>query len=184
MWIATGTAAVGGLVFGALTNLAQGWLPGAWNQLANSGAVRSTVAFADTGPGSLRLAARTLTLADQPGIPTVLTNAIRYADRDQHRLADVLDAARFLRPIDSRRLDSGECWLKDPAAMHEIAHRIAAAAGHGDDRAARLMADTAATADACTVDPEGVGSRSRQLPGFPLRVDPVGEPWWMGDGAT
>ncbi|MFJ9634002.1 DUF6518 family protein [Streptomyces sp. NPDC101175] len=45
-WVATGTAAVGGLVFGVLTNLAQGWLPGAWNQLANSGAVWSTVAFA------------------------------------------------------------------------------------------------------------------------------------------
>lgn len=43
---ATATAAVGGLAFGVLTNLAQGWLPGAWNQLANSGAVWSTVAFA------------------------------------------------------------------------------------------------------------------------------------------
>ncbi|MCW2871270.1 MAG: dnaE3, partial [Streptomyces oryziradicis] len=46
-----------------------------------------------TGPGSLRLAARTLGLADQVGIPAVLTNAVRYADPGQHRLADVLDAA-------------------------------------------------------------------------------------------
>ncbi|MFJ9704529.1 DUF6518 family protein [Streptomyces sp. NPDC101234] len=44
--VATAAAAVGGLAFGVLTNLAQGWLPGAWNQLANSGAVWSTVAFA------------------------------------------------------------------------------------------------------------------------------------------
>ncbi|MFJ9244922.1 DUF6518 family protein [Streptomyces sp. NPDC101776] len=39
------TAAVGGLLLGVLTNLAQGWLPGAWNQLANSGAVWSAAAF-------------------------------------------------------------------------------------------------------------------------------------------
>jgi hypothetical protein len=43
------TAAVaatgGGVLFGVLTNLAQGWLPGAWNQIANSGAVWSAVAF-------------------------------------------------------------------------------------------------------------------------------------------
>ena len=106
-----------------------------------------------TGPGSLRLAARTLTLADQAGIPAVLTNAVRYADPDQHRLADVLDAARLLRPIDRRQLDSGERWLKAPPAMRETACRIAAAAGLGEDRADRLLAETADTADACVIDP-------------------------------
>jgi hypothetical protein len=35
-----------GLLLGVLTNLAQGWLPGAWQQIANSGAVWSAVAFA------------------------------------------------------------------------------------------------------------------------------------------
>jgi error-prone DNA polymerase len=48
-----------------------------------------------TGPGSLRLAARTVGLADQLGVPVVLTNTVRYADPAQHRLADVLDAARL-----------------------------------------------------------------------------------------
>lgn len=38
-------AFAGGLLFGVLTNLAQGWLPGAWNQIANSGAVWSVAAF-------------------------------------------------------------------------------------------------------------------------------------------
>ncbi|MEU6139443.1 DUF6518 family protein [Streptomyces sp. NPDC047081] len=38
-------AAVAGLLLGVLTNLGQGWLPGGWNQLANSGAVWSAVAF-------------------------------------------------------------------------------------------------------------------------------------------
>ncbi|MGW0948580.1 DUF6518 family protein [Streptomyces sp. NPDC002623] len=45
-WGTTMTATVGGMLLGVLTNLAQGWLPGAWNQLANSGAVWSAVAFA------------------------------------------------------------------------------------------------------------------------------------------
>ncbi|MGA5582715.1 DUF6518 family protein [Streptomyces thermodiastaticus] len=36
----------GGLLLGVLTNLAQGWLPGAWNQIANSGAVWCVAAFA------------------------------------------------------------------------------------------------------------------------------------------
>jgi hypothetical protein len=43
--VTTMTAAAGGVLLGVLTNLAQGWLPGAWNQLANSGAVWSAVAF-------------------------------------------------------------------------------------------------------------------------------------------
>lgn len=55
-----------------------------------------------TGAGSLRLAARTVGLADQLGVRAVLTNSVRYADPDQHRLADVLDAARLLRPVDRR----------------------------------------------------------------------------------
>jgi hypothetical protein len=43
---ATASAFAGGLFLGVLTNLAQGWLPGAWNQIANSGAVWSVAAFA------------------------------------------------------------------------------------------------------------------------------------------
>ncbi|MGV9233893.1 DUF6518 family protein [Streptomyces nigra] len=38
-------SALGGLLLGVLTNLAQGWLPDAWNQIANSGAVWSVAAF-------------------------------------------------------------------------------------------------------------------------------------------
>ncbi|MFI1648170.1 DNA polymerase III subunit alpha [Streptomyces avidinii] len=106
-----------------------------------------------TGPGSVRLAAHTLALADRLNIPAVLTNAVRYADPTQHRIADVLDAARLLRPIDRRRLDCGERWLKDEPAMTEIAGRVAAAAGAGRGRAERLIADTVLVADACDVDP-------------------------------
>ncbi|MFD4510712.1 DNA polymerase III subunit alpha [Streptomyces sp. NPDC058457] len=105
------------------------------------------------GPGSLRLAARTLALADRTRTTAVLSNAVRYADPEQHRLADVLDAARLLRPIDRRRLDSGQRWLKDERGMVAVARMIAECAGTDPRRARRLMADTADTATACTVDP-------------------------------
>ncbi len=40
------SAAVAGIALGVLTNLAQGWLPGSFNQIANSGALWSVPAFA------------------------------------------------------------------------------------------------------------------------------------------
>ncbi|MEW2068213.1 DNA polymerase III subunit alpha [Streptomyces sp. NPDC007346] len=110
---------------------------------------------AGTGPGSLRLAARTLGFAAEQGVRAVLTNAVRYADPGQGPIADVLDSARRLVPVDPRRspLDSGERWLKGEGAMREAAERIASAAGLGQDAAARLLAETRRTADACRVDP-------------------------------
>ncbi|WP_329322933.1 MULTISPECIES: DNA polymerase III subunit alpha [unclassified Streptomyces] len=118
-----------------------------------------------TGPGSLRLAARTLTLADRTGTTAVLSNAVRYADPDQHRLADVLDAARLLRPVDRRRLDGGQRWLKDERAMTAVARMVVECAGADGRRARRLMADTAGTAAACTVDPKAdLGLGTPHLP--------------------
>ncbi|WP_405660937.1 DNA polymerase III subunit alpha [Streptomyces sp. NBC_01166] len=116
-----------------------------------------------TGPGSLRLAARTVGFAAEQGVRAVLTNAVRYADPGQGPVADVLDSARRLVPVDPRRspLDSGERWLKDAGAMRETAERIASAAGLGRDAGQRLLAETRRTADACLVDPAddlGLGS--------------------------
>ncbi|MFF9349778.1 DNA polymerase III subunit alpha [Streptomyces sp. NPDC014734] len=110
-----------------------------------------------TGPGSLRLAARTVGLAAEQGVRAVLTNAVRYADPGQGPVADVLDAARRLVPVDPRRapLDSGERWLKDTRAMAETAERITSAAGLGQGAGARLLAETRRTADSCVVDPGG-----------------------------
>ncbi|WP_307825801.1 DNA polymerase III subunit alpha [Streptomyces sp. MBT33] len=110
-----------------------------------------------TGAGSLRLAARTVGLADQLGARTVLTNAVRYADPGQHRLADVLDAARLLRPVDRRHLDGGERWLKDPAGMAAAAEHIAQAVGDDPARAALLLAETEATGQSCTLTPADLG---------------------------
>ncbi|MHA4816910.1 DNA polymerase III subunit alpha [Streptomyces aculeolatus] len=126
-----------------------------WREVFGAGLRLEAAAHkrAGTGPGSLRLAARTLALGDRTGTTVVLSNAVRYADPGQHRLADVLDAARLLRPIDWRRLDSGQRWLKDERAMAAVARLVAECAGGDVRRARRLMADTAATAAACTIDP-------------------------------
>ncbi|GHB28928.1 DNA-directed DNA polymerase [Streptomyces umbrinus] len=127
-----------------------------------------------TGGGSLRLAARTVGLADRLGVRPVLTNAVRYADPDQHRLADVLDAARLLRPVDRRHLDGGERWLKGPAAMAAAAERIAQAVGSDRDRAVRLLADTEATGQSCTLTPADLGIGRPHFP-EPSVVGATGE---------
>ncbi|MEV7157028.1 DNA polymerase III subunit alpha [Streptomyces misionensis] len=140
-----------------------------WRQVFGDGVRMETVSWglAGTGPGSVRLAARTLALADRLRIPAVLTNAVRYAHPGQHRLADVLDAARLLRPIDRRRLDPRQRWLKDARAMAAVAQEITDCAGGGPRRAARLLADTAAAAEACTLDATGLGLG---VPHFPEPV--------------
>ncbi|MGC9377036.1 DNA polymerase III subunit alpha [Streptomyces sp. MH13] len=108
-----------------------------------------------TGPGSLRLAARTVGFAAEQGIRPVLSNAVRYADPGQGQVADVLDAARRLVPIDAtKELDSGEAWLKGPDAMRHAAERVVEAAGFRRDTAHRLLEQTQATAAECLVDPE------------------------------
>ncbi|WP_328938906.1 DNA polymerase III subunit alpha [Streptomyces tauricus] len=109
-----------------------------------------------TGPGSLRLAARTVGFAAEQRVRPVLTNAVRYADPGMGPVADVLDAARRLVPVDPRKeLDSGEAWLKDEGAMLAAAERVVEAAGYRRDTAHRLLEQTRATADECRVDPEG-----------------------------
>ncbi|WP_338675655.1 DNA polymerase III subunit alpha [Streptomyces sp. SCSIO 30461] len=111
--------------------------------------------IAGTGPGSLRLAARTVGFAAEQGVRAVLSNAVRYADPGQGPIADVLDAARRLVPVDpTRGLDSGERWLKGSDGMHRAAERIAEAAGWRRDAAHRLLTATEETAGECLVDPE------------------------------
>ncbi|MFF5481129.1 DNA polymerase III subunit alpha [Streptomyces sp. NPDC012935] len=115
-----------------------------------------------TGPGSLRLAARTVGFAAEQRVRPVLSNAVRYADSGLGPVADVLDAARRLVPIDStKELDSGEAWLKGAGEMAKVAERIVEAAGFRRDTAHRLLEQTRATASECLVDPEddlGIGS--------------------------
>ncbi|MFF1320188.1 DNA polymerase III subunit alpha [Streptomyces chartreusis] len=115
-----------------------------------------------TGPGSLRLAARTVGFAAEQQLRPVLSNAVRYADQDLGPVADVLDAARRLVPIDStKELDSGEAWLKGAGDMARVAERVVEAAGFRRDTGYRLLEQTGATAAECLVDPEddlGIGT--------------------------
>ncbi|WP_329122341.1 DNA polymerase III subunit alpha [Streptomyces sp. NBC_01353] len=115
-----------------------------------------------TGPGSLRLAARTVGFAAEQGVRPVLSNAVRYADSGQGPVADVLDSARRLVPIDPRKeLDSGEAWLKGAGDMLAGAERVVEAAGFRRDAAHRLLDQTMAVADGCVIDPQddlGMGS--------------------------
>ncbi len=133
------------------------------------------------------MAARTLAAATEHGIPAVLTNAVRYADPGMGEVADVLDAARLLVPIDPRRpeaLDSGEAWLKDQGGMIRIAQQIADAAGIGRTGAHALLEETERVAADCRVDPredlgigtihfpepETVGSSGRRTPDLLLKA--------------
>ncbi|MDT0269829.1 DNA polymerase III subunit alpha [Streptomyces sp. DSM 44915] len=120
--------------------------------------------------GPERTAARTVGLATETGVTPVLGNAVRYADPGQGPVADVLDSARRLVPIDPRgRLDNGERWLKDPAAMVRAAERITRAAGYDQATARRLLEHTTGTALSCRVDPEddlGLGSVHFPEPGL------------------
>ncbi|MET8831170.1 DNA polymerase III subunit alpha [Streptomyces sp. NPDC004610] len=119
-----------------------------------------------TGPGSLRLAARTVGFAAEQRVRPVLSNAVRYADRGMGPVADVLDAARRLVPVDpTKELDSGEAWLKGADAMLRAAERIVEAAGFRRDTAHRLLEQTRATAAECLVDPEDdLGMNSVHFP--------------------
>ncbi|MGW7525016.1 DNA polymerase III subunit alpha [Streptomyces sp. NPDC054783] len=139
-------------------------LLGAWREVYGD-ALRLEAVWhgrAGTGPGSLRLAARTVGFAAEQGVRPVLSNAVRYADPGAGPVADVLDAARRLVPIDPRgELDSGEAWLKDAQAMLQVAERVVEAAGYRRDTAHRLLEQTLTTAAECRVDPEedlGIGT--------------------------
>ncbi|MFZ3571461.1 DNA polymerase III subunit alpha [Streptomyces sp. BH097] len=129
-----------------------------WRERYGSTALRIEVVshgLSGTGPGSLRHAARALGFAADQGILPVLSNAVRYADAGQGPVADVLDSARRLVPIDPRgALDSGERWLKPAADMAAIALKVSEAAGYRENTARRLLAVTEDTAAACRVDPE------------------------------
>jgi error-prone DNA polymerase len=97
-------------------------------------------------------AAAMLGWARQQQLPVVLTNAARYLHSVDARVADVLDAARRLVPLDSRHVEphNGEAFVKDAGQMAQIAEEIALAAGERD--AHRLLADTQRLAEHCILD--------------------------------
>ncbi|TIC80965.1 DNA polymerase III subunit alpha [Nocardioides sp. GY 10127] len=119
-----------------------------------AGAWRAAGTGAGWGPGSTPHAARMLNLAAEQGLPSVLTNAVRHADRGDAAVADVLDAARRLVALDRRHVDRGnaEGWLKPGPRMSRVAAEVAHAAGVGESGAWQLLARTRTLAERCALD--------------------------------
>lgn len=118
------------------------------------------------GPGSSPHAARMVGVARSAGLPVVLSNAVRYADRLDAPTIDVLDAARTLVPLGSAGLSrvgpggfrgNAEGFLKSGKQMHDVAEEICRHAGLGNDTAhagQELLAQTRKIADRCVIDPK------------------------------
>lgn len=112
-------------------------------------------------------AVRMLSLAEEFGVPAVLTNAVRYLDPADHQVGDVLDAARQLVPLHPRHLDrsTSHAYLKGGDEMRRVAHKIC---GGDRSRANRLLYTTRALAEACVIDPRRLLALSSDPPDLHL----------------
>ncbi|UWX95917.1 DNA polymerase III subunit alpha [Arthrobacter zhaoxinii] len=131
---------------------------GRWRSLIPARALAVEVVTHLSAPGenlSLAHAVRMFRLADEMRVPGILTNAVRYVDEDGAATADVLDAARSLTSLSHLpdRQPNGQGWLKGTREMTALAREISSEAGYGSSGAARMLADTAALADSCRMDP-------------------------------
>ncbi len=157
-----GLAAAAGQVDDAVAELDR------WRRVLPAGALVIAATCHDvpgTGPGSELQAARMLALADDHGLPAVLTNAVRMAERRQAMTTDVLDAARRLVPLDLRNVDrrNAEGYLKGSDAMREVAERVSARAGRSS--ADQLLGQTRDLGLECALDPRAdIGLGEIHLP--------------------
>jgi error-prone DNA polymerase len=122
-------------------------------------------------PGSLGQAARMLALAQEVGVRSVITAAVRHTDPQDAAVADVLDAARRLVPLDERHLDrvTTAGHLSPTPLMHSLALDVVQVSGPGlrgggalaRQQAKELIARTTSLATECVQDPRadlGIGS--------------------------
>lgn len=130
----------------------------AWRHALPAGtlAVEVVSHFSEPGsPLSTALAVRMLKLAEEFGVPAVLSNAVRYCAQDDAPTADVLDAARAIMPLG--RLPglqpTGQGWLKSGADMHRAGREIVGQGGYGAVELGQLWANTHRLADKCRLDP-------------------------------
>jgi error-prone DNA polymerase len=106
-------------------------------------------------------AGRMAGFAAEMHLPAVLTNEVRYADRSDAPVADVLDSARRLVALDPRHVDrrNAEGYLKSGKEMVEVAEEVARCAGLSDGGRG-LLARTGLVAERCVLDPRadlGIG---------------------------
>ena len=126
----------------------------AWQRVLPPGALAIEVVChggPEGTPASRGHAARMLGLADEAGLPAVLTAAVRHADPGESAVVDVLDAARRLVVLDTRHLDrvTDAAHLASTPAMHAIAREVTSGDG---TRADALIAQTLTLAMACAQD--------------------------------
>ncbi|MEV4166930.1 DNA polymerase III subunit alpha [Nonomuraea dietziae] len=112
-------------------------------------------------------AVRMLALAEESGVPAVLTNAARYLDPADHQTGDVLDAARQLVPLHPRHLDrtTSHAYLKSTDEMRRVAHKVC---GGDQARVNRLLHTTRALAEACVIEPKDLLALRNDPPGLHL----------------
>ena len=130
-----------------------------------------------SGPGSSPHAARMAGLANSARVRTVLSNAVRFADRLDAPTVDILDATRRLVPMDVRHLDrsNAEGFIKSGKEMHDVAEEICRYAGltQGSRGATELLAQTRTLADQCVLDPRAdLGIGEVHFPEFEISSDP------------
>jgi DNA polymerase III alpha subunit len=109
-------------------------------------------------------------LAEELGLPVVVTNDVHYARPEDRELADVLAAIRHGRTLDTlgdlRRPD-GESYLKSGEEMARLSPGDAVAAA--DPRTARAWREGISTAAelgaSCSID---LGFEQYRFPGFPV----------------
>ncbi|HEV7167093.1 MAG TPA: PHP domain-containing protein, partial [Micrococcaceae bacterium] len=133
-----------------------------WHQQMPTGTLAAEIVSHLSAPGeylSTAHAVRMLKLAHEFGVPSVLTNAVRYCDVDGAATADVLDSARSLTPLTAlsgpghRLQPNGQGWLKSAVQMTGVAKEIMHAAGFGTAELAQLLRQTEELADRCRMDP-------------------------------
>ncbi len=148
------------------------------------GALAAAAAFASRFPGAFYLelshhllpdddwlVAETAALADELGLPVVVTNDVHYARPEDREFQDVLTAIRHGRTLDELadlRREDGESYLKSGAEITALPPGDLAFA-RADPRTARAWAEGISTAGelaaSCSVD---LGFEQYRFPGFPV----------------
>lgn len=100
--------------------------------------------------GCITQANRMLQLSESMGVPTVLTNAVRYLEPDDALTADVLDSARHLEPLGMfEPQPNAQAWLKPTSMMQALALEIT----QDSSQAQALIKRTEQLANRCRLDP-------------------------------
>ncbi|HYC06945.1 MAG TPA: PHP domain-containing protein, partial [Candidatus Binatia bacterium] len=117
------------------------------------------------------LVAETAALADELGLPVVVTNDVHYAlpeDRELHDVVTAIRHGRTLETLADLRTPSGEHYLKSGAELAALPPGTAS----DDPRTARAWAEGLRTASelaaACSVE---LGFERYRFPGFPVPPD-------------